>query len=109
MSETVDMRTPRRPVVVVYVRHALSCAHVEDESYPRCSCPKSLRWSIRGKQYRKAAGTRTWSIADEKARELQRRFDAGEEGRVIPGTDKQPTIAHIFPTVDIFGGQGYLR
>jgi len=98
MGETVDMRTARRPVVVVYVRHASSCAHSEDESYPRCTCPKSLRWSIRGKQYRKAAGTRTWSIADEKARELQRRFDAGEEGRVIPGTDKQPTIAQALAT-----------
>jgi integrase len=89
----------RQSVVVVYVRHKKGCKHGEDEFSPRCTCPKSLRWSQKGKQYRVTARTRTWGVAEERARELQRKLDAGESASaVLPEEGKQPTIAQAIET-----------
>src|SRR5215471_12557497 len=74
----------RQSTVAVFVRHRQTCPHREDESYPRCQCPKALRWSQSGKQYRKAAGTRSWSVADEKARELERQLQTGQHAQIAP-------------------------
>jgi integrase len=90
------MRILRKPVVVVYVRHAGTCPHREDESYPRCDCPKAFRWSLAGKQYRKAAGTRTWGLAEAKAAELQRQLDGGGSPSIALSTT--PTIAALVAT-----------
>ena len=71
----------RKSSVAVYVRHRGTCPHREDESYPRCDCAKWLRFSLRGQQHRRPAGTRTWGIAEDAARDLQKKLDAGE----VPG------------------------
>jgi integrase len=100
-------RLRRKSVVIVYVRHRDSCKFafreegdnvVSDESYARCDCPKWLRWSLDGKQYRKAAHTRTWGLAEEKAQELQRRLDAGDAPPPQAAPASRPTIAASIQT-----------
>ena len=87
-----------RSVVSVYVRHRLSCSHFsKGEFYRGCSCPKWLRYSIGGKQHRKSADTRTWSVAEENAAELQVRLDTGKSAHVIIKRE-QPTIAASLET-----------
>jgi len=81
----------RKPVVVVYVRHRGNCPHREDESYPRCDCSKWLRFSLRGKQHRQPAGTRTWGVAEEKAQDLQKQLNAGEVTPTPGGNQNTPT------------------
>ncbi|PYX53250.1 MAG: hypothetical protein DMG76_26285 [Acidobacteria bacterium] len=91
------MRLLRRSKVVTFVRHAATCPHFEDESYPRCDCSKWLRWSRAGKQHRQAANTRTWGAAEKAAAQLQERLNAGES----PATSAavaQPTIAALAET-----------
>lgn len=87
-----------RSVVSVYVRHRLSCSHFsKGEFYRGCSCPKWLRYSIGGKQHRKSADTRTWSVAEEHAAELQVQLDTGKSTHIIIKRD-QPTIAASLET-----------
>src|SRR5207344_452351 len=92
-----------------YVRHAGSCPHREDDSYPRCDCPKALRWSRGGKQYRKAAGTRTWRAAEDKAAELQRSLDTGGTPEVQitqPSAQTIPAAIETFITAKRGEGVG---
>jgi site-specific recombinase XerD len=94
----------RKPVVSVYVRHRDTCkfgwrGDVRDESYPKCDCPKWLRYSLGGKQHRVNAETRTWGIAEEKGRDLQKQLEAGQTGRAIAPEAKQPTIQQALETV----------
>ncbi|MGA8605338.1 MAG: hypothetical protein WB616_00475 [Candidatus Sulfotelmatobacter sp.] len=87
-----------RSVVSVYVRHRLSCSHLsKGEFYRGCSCPKWLRYSIGGKQHRKSADTRTWSVAEENAAELQAQLDTGKSAHIIVKRE-QPTIAASIET-----------
>src|SRR6266480_2525734 len=89
----------RKPDVTVYVRHRESCeATDKGESYPKCDCPKWLRWSVGGKQHRLNAETRTWGLAEEKATEQQKRVEAGLSGKPITSAEKQPTIAEAVDT-----------
>ena len=82
-----------RSIVSVYARHRLSCSHLsKGEFYRGCSCPKWLRYSLAGKQHRKSASTRTWSVAEENAAELQRQLDTGKSAHIIVKRE-QPTIA----------------
>lgn len=62
------------PLVTIFVRHSPSCKYVGDEFCKRCNCRKHLRWSKDGKQYRKAAGTRSWTEAEEQKRRLEDHF-----------------------------------
>jgi integrase len=113
-------RLPRKPVVVVYVRHRDECPHAftkvvnprtkqpkRDESYPKCDCPKGLRYSLNGKQKRVPAHTRTWGLAEEKAQELQRRLDAGAAplAQAAAAPSARPTIAASIQTF-ITGKEG---
>src|SRR5713226_8952703 len=84
------MRLSRRSVVSVYVRHAGSCPFADKPFYHACQCAKWLRYSKAGKQYKQAAGTRTWSIAAAKAAELQAQLDAGDSPS--GNTSAEPTI-----------------
>lgn len=52
------------PVVTVFVRHSAGCKYAGDEQTRRCRCPKHLRWTLDGKQHRKAAKTRSWEEAE---------------------------------------------
>jgi integrase len=89
---------PRRSVVTIYVRHTGNCPYKEEEASARCNCPKFLRWSVGGKQYRQAAHTRSWGIAEEKQQELQRRLDQGEKGQPQAVPTERPTIAQALET-----------
>jgi integrase len=86
------MRLQRKSTVTVYTRHAGTCPHKSDESFPRCGCSKWMRWSRDGHQRRQAAGTRTWGVAEKAAGELQRRLDSGEVAPP-PAASATPTIA----------------
>jgi len=59
------------PVITILVRHAKGCKYEGDEFCKRCNCRKHLRWTLKGKQYRKAAGTRSWAQAEEVKRDLE--------------------------------------
>jgi integrase len=92
------MLTPRS-VVSVYVRHKLSCPSLHrGEFYRGCQCPKWFRYSLAGKQHRRSASTRTWSVAEENAAELQRQFDTGKKGIIIRRETDQPTIEQAVET-----------
>jgi site-specific recombinase XerD len=58
------------PVVTIFVRHAEECKYARDETSKRCSCPKHLRWTQNGKQFRRAAHARSWAEAEDAKRAL---------------------------------------
>src|SRR5215469_15352884 len=58
-------------VVTIFVRHSVGCKYAGDEFHKGCRCRKHLRWSKDGKQYRQKAGTRSWSEAELRKRELE--------------------------------------
>jgi integrase/recombinase XerD len=62
---------PGPPVITIFVRHAADCKYRGDEFCKRCNCRKHFRWSSGGTQYRRKAGTRSWTEAEEKKRELE--------------------------------------
>ena len=53
------------PLITIFVRHSADCKYVGDEFCKRCNCKKHLRWSQRGKQFRKATGARSWAGAED--------------------------------------------
>lgn len=88
-----------KSVVTVFVRHRESCSHQSrGEFYRGCQCSKFLRYSRNGKQKRQAAGTRTWSVAEDKAVELQEQLDRGDTPKPIIVKGPQPTIADCIDT-----------
>jgi hypothetical protein len=90
--------TPRS-VVTVFVRHRESCPYrSRGEFYRGCQCSKFLRYSRNGRQHRQAAKTRTWTIAEDKAVELQDQLDRGDTPRPIIVKGPQPTIADCIDT-----------
>jgi integrase/recombinase XerD len=62
------------PTVTIFVRHSVECPHKGNEFYKGCKCPKHLRWSYAGKQYRQSAKTRSWGAAEQVRREVEARF-----------------------------------
>ncbi len=88
----------RKPEVTVYTRHRESCKFAGDESYPRCDCPKWLRYSLNGRQHRVNAKTRTWGLAEEESVNLQKQLDAGLSGKPASAVEKQPTIEEALKT-----------
>lgn len=87
---------PSIPSVTVFVRHKADCPRRGDEFYKNCRCPKHLRWSNGGKQHRKTAKTRSWSIAEERRREIEDQFKAADPtkpiGTVTLQAESRPTI-----------------
>jgi integrase/recombinase XerD len=76
------------PLITVFVRHSEGCKYAEDEFSKRCQCRKHFRWTQDGKQYRRQAGTRSWTEAEEAkqrlADELAGRTPAAEKkGKMI--------------------------
>jgi integrase/recombinase XerD len=70
-------------VVTIFVRHSHDCKYKDDEAYKRCRCPKHLRWSHSGKQYRQAAKTRSWDKAELAKRRIVDQFTTGKQGAAI--------------------------
>jgi integrase/recombinase XerD len=66
------------PTITIFVRHKAECPRAGDEFYKGCRCSKHLRWSHGGRQHRQAAKTRTWSIAEERRREVEAQFAAAD-------------------------------
>lgn len=59
------------PLITIFVRHSEDCKYSGDEFSKRCQCRKHLRWSQNGVQYRRKAGTRSWTEAEENKRRLE--------------------------------------
>jgi site-specific recombinase XerD len=59
------------PVITIFVRHSPGCKYAGDEFSKRCNCRKHLRWTQNGQQFRRKAGTRSWSEAEEQKRRLE--------------------------------------
>jgi integrase/recombinase XerD len=59
------------PVITIFVRHSEGCKYEGDEFSKRCQCRKHLRWTQNGKQYRRAAGARSWAEAEESKRTIE--------------------------------------
>jgi integrase/recombinase XerD len=59
------------PVITIFVRHSDGCKYAGDEFSRRCNCRKHFRWTHSGTQYRRKAGTRSWTEAEEIKRQLQ--------------------------------------
>jgi integrase/recombinase XerD len=79
------------PSISIFVRHSEDCKYRGDENCRRCDCPKHLRWSHQGKQYRRAAKTRWWTEAENKRRELEQQFQAGGAPTSVV-RDESPTL-----------------
>ena len=71
------------PVVTIFVRHSTNCPRQGDEFYKTCKCTKHLRWSYGGEQFRRAARTRTWSVAEEAKREIEAKFKFADPAKPI--------------------------
>jgi site-specific recombinase XerD len=62
---------PGPPIITIFVRHSADCKYKGDEFEKRCHCPKHLRWTQERKQHRASAHTRSWSVAENKKREIE--------------------------------------
>ena len=77
------------PVITIFVRHSESCKYGGDEFCKRCNCRKHFRWTQNGQQFRRKAGTRSWSEAEKQKRRLEDQLagrvpsEAASEGRTI--------------------------
>src|ERR1700723_3316 len=58
------------PLITIFVRHTPGCKWAGDEFTKKCNCRKHFRWSQNGKQYRRQAGTRSWTEAEDNKRNL---------------------------------------
>jgi integrase len=93
------MNIQPKSVVTVFVRHRETCSHrSRGEFYRGCQCSKFLRYSRNGKQHRQAAGTRTWTVAEDKAIELQEQLDRGDTPKPIIVKGPQATISDCVQT-----------
>ena len=89
------MNEPAQEIKVrVFVRHKTTCDYVGLEGHANCRCAKWLRYSRHGKQFRVPAHTRSFSSAEQKARELERRLNSGETLASLPRPEqlKKPSI-----------------
>jgi len=88
----------RKVAVVPIVRHRKTCPSIDrGEFFPRCDCPKALRYSLNGRQYRRSAKTRSWVIATEKAIELQEQLEKGGS-LVVHAETGTPTMEQAVET-----------
>jgi integrase len=92
-------RTPKKPEIVIYVRHAGTCLHKQDESYRACGCPKWLRWSLGGKQHREAVHTRLWAHAEQERERKQKEFDVRFLLGIYPELQTSAVVATAQPTI----------
>jgi len=85
------------PDVQIFVRHSAACEYRDDESYRKCKCRKHLRWVAddvhgRPKQFRKAAKTRAWSVAETLRDEIRAGYS---DGKPVTKLETRQTIAEI--------------
>lgn len=84
------------PIATIFVRHSRTCPH-KDEFFKRCNCWKHLRWSHGGKQYRKAAASKTWAGAERAKRLIELQYEnAGQPIELdTPATIQQAIDAFL--------------
>ncbi len=71
------------PSIEIFVRHSAACPRRDDPEYKKCNCPKHLRYTHNGKQYRQSAKTRSWKVAEERRRKIEAQFEAADPTRPI--------------------------
>jgi hypothetical protein len=81
------------PSITIFVRRKADCPRADDELYKGCRCFKHLRWSHGGQQYRQAAKTRTWSVAEERRHEIEARFRAADPTQPIEAVKLESQIS----------------
>lgn len=97
------IRVSTIPSIQIFVRHSATCPRKGDEFYKNCKCPKHLRWSSNGKQYRQAARTRTWSIAEERRRQVEAQFAGADPTNPVGAVKIEPkTATTIARAVELF-------
>jgi site-specific recombinase XerD len=77
------------PLITVFVRHKPACKFAGDEFNKSCRCRKHLRWSLGGKQFRKQAGTRSWSEAEAAKGRLIAQLTGSPDAPPVVAPDKQ--------------------
>src|SRR5216683_3628871 len=89
----------KRPVAVTpFVRHRKTCSSLSrGEFFPRCTCPKFLRYYLNGRLHRLPAQTREWNVAEEKAAELQTQLQKGNP-IIVRAEDNHPTVEQAVET-----------
>lgn len=85
-------RAERETFVVTFVRHSKQCPHRSNAKYRWCRCPKHLRWSHKGYQFRAAAGTRTWRAAERERRRIEMEIKSGQPV-LLPRARRRPPVA----------------
>ena len=71
--------------VLLYKRHTATCERRADPNYRRCGCAVWLQWNQHGEQTRKSAKTRSWEMAEQRARKLEQQYLDVELGNAAPG------------------------
>jgi integrase len=85
-------RIARKSAVVVFVRHRPTCEKSHFGAHHRgCDCPKFFRYSRDGKQHRESANSRSWTVAEAHAKELETRLN----GTASASTAEEPRSAKI--------------
>jgi site-specific recombinase XerD len=85
------------PIITIFVRHSEGCKYKGDEFARRCQCRKHLRWSQNGTQYRRQAGTRSWSEAEQAKRDLEDQL-SGKPVETKPGDN----VHYLRESIDLF-------
>ena len=86
----------RETVVTIFVRHQGGC-RLEGKNFARgCECPKWLRWSVDGKQYRQTTGTRSWERAEEIRKETEKELRAGREPLNVGPEEERRTLERAY-------------
>jgi integrase/recombinase XerD len=72
------------PTIKIIVRHGADCPFAErGEEFRKCRCRKSVRWTDeKGVQHRESCRTRSWEGAEKYRRDLEKRLESGQDGRV---------------------------
>jgi site-specific recombinase XerD len=81
------------PTITIFVRHSEGCKYKGDEFARRCRCRKHFRWSRNGKQFRRTAGTRSWTEAEQVKRDLEDH---------LAGRETKPDAKDLQSGIDVF-------
>jgi integrase/recombinase XerD len=77
-------------MLVLHRRHTRTCPH-RSRSYRKCFCPLWIDWKVEGRRIQRPIGTREWSVAVLRAREIEA---TGLQAGTSPQTVEQ--AAHKF-------------
>lgn len=103
----------KKSTVTIYVRHRRKCRYYDKPYSRNCDCPKFLRYSgdvclcghsHKGRQHRLPTGVRSWTEAEERREEAQKRLHAGD-AVPLPVTEPQKAISHAVATF-LLGKEG---